>query len=234
MEKQIIILAAGKGTRMQSDLPKPMQQVLGKPMLEGVVNAARKVTSNIVLVHSASMLPYLDDYGDCQLVLQENQNGTAHAVYCALDKISSAAFVTIIYADHPFIDSIVIEKVFNKIMTSAHAVVTLASIQKEPNAYGRIIASGELIKEIIEFKDLKPEQQNINLCNSALMAFGPNILTEFLPRMIATPQESEYYLTAIVEQLIVSGKTASYVLEQEAKYSIGVNTKAELASANQL
>jgi bifunctional UDP-N-acetylglucosamine pyrophosphorylase/glucosamine-1-phosphate N-acetyltransferase len=234
MEKQIIILAAGKGTRMASSIPKPMQQVNNQPMLESVVSAALKVTSDIVLVHSNAMRAYLNSYTQTQLVLQQDQNGTAHAVFCALDKISITAFVTVIYADHPFIDNIVIEKVLAKIMTTSHSVVTLASIQDSANAYGRIMAEGEHVKQIIEFKDLSPEQQHVKLCNSAVMCFAPGVLHEHLPTLLAQPKEGEYYLTSIVELLVSAGKSASYIIDQNHRYSIGVNTKSELEIANQL
>jgi bifunctional N-acetylglucosamine-1-phosphate-uridyltransferase/glucosamine-1-phosphate-acetyltransferase GlmU-like protein len=233
MHKQIIILAAGKGSRMNSDTPKPMQQVKNVPMLDRVIKAARKSTSDIILVHSTTLSPYLDKYTGCQFILQQEQLGTAHAVFCALGQIKKSSFVTVVYADHPFIDNMVIDKMFDSIQSNSYSAMTLASIQEEANSYGRIVCSGPEISQIVEYKNLSAEQKNIKLCNSALMSFAPGVLHQFLPLVFEQPKLTEYYLTVMVEILVKHGQKVSYVLDEECKYSLGVNTPEELKYANQ-
>jgi UDP-N-acetylglucosamine pyrophosphorylase len=233
MQKQIVILAAGKGSRMNSEIPKPMQLVKDRPMLDVIISAAADVTKDIILVHSDSLNPYLDRYHDRTLVKQDQQLGTAHAVFCALNAIRQDTLVTVIYADHPFIDSSVINRISSQLVNSDYSCMTLASIQEEHNAYGRIVHSGPEILDIIEFKDLSEEQKNIKLCNSAVMSFAPGVLHEFLPMILEKPQTHEYYLTSIVRLLVQHNKKVSYVIDQEYKYSIGVNTQSELKMANQ-
>jgi bifunctional UDP-N-acetylglucosamine pyrophosphorylase/glucosamine-1-phosphate N-acetyltransferase len=130
MNEQIVILAAGKGARMNSPLPKPMHKVENQTMLDKVINASKQVTDQIILVHSHQMLPYLQGYSQYQLVLQEEQLGTAHAAFCALEKINKDSFVTLAYSDHPFIDSPIINKLFDNIIGSNYNYLTLASIQE--------------------------------------------------------------------------------------------------------
>jgi bifunctional UDP-N-acetylglucosamine pyrophosphorylase/glucosamine-1-phosphate N-acetyltransferase len=237
MQKQIVILAAGKGSRMKSDIPKPMQLVKSKPMLDTIISASKISTSDIILVHSDSLNPYLNRHSDCKLVSQKEQLGTAHAVSCALSKIKKDSFVTIIYADHPFIDNIVIDKVFDSIIQSNYACVTLASIQTGDNTYGRIINNGLEINKIVEFKNLLEDEKKISLCNSAVMSFAPGVLHKFLPMVLEMNLEerksTEYYLTAIVEILVQNDQKVSYVIDQDYKYSVGVNTQTELQTANQ-
>jgi len=234
MQKQIVILAAGKGTRMKSDIPKPMHLVQDTPMLQRVVNASLEVTDDVVLVHSQEMQEYLQGYTNCQLVLQNERLGTAHAVFCALDKVKPDSFVVVIYADHPFIDSAIINKVFDSIMQSSYSCVMLASIQEQENAYGRIVHNGPEVLKIVEAKDLSEEEKSIKLCNSAVISFAPGVLNKYLPIVMSEKKFNEYYLTSMVEVLVQNSQKVSYFVDLENKYSLGVNTKEELDNANQL
>ncbi len=235
MHKQVVILAAGKGSRMGSDKPKPLHLVKDEPMLDRVVNAALNVTPDVVLVHSDALVPYLSRYDKCLPVLQQERFGTAHAVFCALEKIKKDSFVTIVYADHPFIDTIIIDKMFSQINDTEYCSMTLASIQEGENAYGRIILNGQEITKIVEFRNLSEEQKQIKLCNSALMVFRPGVLHEFLPKLMERKiqDQAEYYLTGIVDTINTNGGKVSYVLDDDSKYSFGVNTQQELQEANQ-
>lgn len=236
MNKQIVILAAGKGSRMSSILPKPLQLVKNTPMLDRIVRAAFESTPDVVLVHSDALIPYLQQYPKCQLVLQNERLGTAHAVFCALEKIKKDSFVTIVYADHPFIDSLIIDKMFQAISHTDYSCVTLASIQEQENAYGRIVSNDSEVLEIVECRNLSQQQKAIKLCNSALMSFAPSILHNFLPKVLQEDKltTDEYYLTKIVKILNENAHKVSYIINDDGKYSIGVNTKKELEAANQL
>jgi UDP-N-acetylglucosamine pyrophosphorylase len=238
MNKQVVILAAGRGSRMISNVPKPMHLVKDTPMLDRVVRASLNSTPDVILVYSDALVPYLDKYPECQPVLQNEQLGTAHAVFCALEKIKKNSFVTIIYADHPFIDTFIIDQMFNAIEHTNYSCITLASLQEQDNAYGRIIRNDSDILEIVEYRNLSEEQRSIKLCNSALMSFAPDILHKFLFKIFEEDKDkastNEYYLTRIVKILNENGHKVSYVINDNNKYSLGVNTKKELEIANQL
>jgi UDP-N-acetylglucosamine pyrophosphorylase len=236
--RQVVILAGGKGSRMNSSVPKPLQLVKNTPMLDGIMQAALLSTPDVILVHSDALTPYLDKYSKSQLALQSESLGTAHAVFCALKKIKKDSFVTIAYADHPFIDNIIIDKMFETISCAnySYSCLIMASIQEQENTYGRIITKGPEVLEIIEYRNLSQEQKAIKLCNSALMSFAPGILHTFLPEIFLEERllTDEYYLTKIVKILSKSARKVSYIINNDSKYSLGVNTKKELEQANQL
>src|SRR4051812_14361 len=121
MLKQIIILAAGKGSRMQSDLPKVMHKVAGRSMVERVKDNCKEVTSDLVLVYSDHLLPYLSLFSGCKLVKQEEQLGTAHAVAIATDFINLEKVTAVIYADNPLITPSIIENLFQHLEETSSA-----------------------------------------------------------------------------------------------------------------
>lgn len=233
---QIIILAAGKGRRMNSSLPKPMHLVNDVPMLDTIIANAKKFTPDVVLLHSAALANYLANYNYCALVLQpEPPLGTAHAVFCALQKLDPAKYITVLYADHPFINHQIIADVAKQSTLGEYDCTTLASIQQGPNNYGRLICNGPEVSKIVEFKNLTLEQQKITLCNSAVMSFAPGILHQFLPMLMQQDREQgEFYLTEMVALLAQHNKKTSYVIDHQRKASIGVNTQSELIKVNEL
>jgi bifunctional UDP-N-acetylglucosamine pyrophosphorylase/glucosamine-1-phosphate N-acetyltransferase len=180
------------------------------------------------------MQEYLQGYSNCQLVLQSERLGTAHAVFCALDKIKTDSFVVVVYADHPFIDSAIIGKAFDNAMQGSSACTLLAHEHEEENSYGRIIHNQGNVLKIVEAKDLAEEEKGIRLCNSAVICFAPGVLKKYLPIVISEKKFSEYYLTSIVEILATNNQKVSYFIDLEDKYSLGVNTKQELYNANKL
>ena len=236
MHHQIIILAAGNGSRMNSSLPKPMHLVNDAPMLATIIASAKKFTPDVVLLYSAALANYLANYRDCTFVLQQEPPlGTAHAVFCALQKLDPAKYSTVLYADHPFIDHQIIADVAKQITLGKYDCATLASIQQEPNNYGRLICNGQDVSKIVEFKNLTLEQQKITLCNSAVMSFAPGILHQFLPMLMQQDRDQgEFYLTEMVELLAQHNKKTSYVIDHQRKSSIGVNTQSELTKVNEL
>ena len=237
MNNQIIILAAGKGSRMESDLPKVMHKVAGKPMLERVVENCSKVTGDLVLVYSGHLLPYLDPFKPkCKMVNQTEQLGTAHAVSVALELIDPSKICAVIYGDNPLITPPIIKDLLQYLTDSSSSVVTLALECDQPNHYGRIIldAAGNF-KEIVEFKFATEQEKAITLCNSGIMAFAPGILNKYLPRCLAPNPEfpdRELYLTDIIAVCSKAGEKVSYYTSADHALLMGVNTKDELAKAN--
>lgn len=238
LEKQIIILAAGKGSRMQSELPKVMHKVGGKPMLRCVVDNCKQVAKDLVLVYSEHIEQYLDQFPEVQRAHQRMQLGTAHAVASAMDYISDEKEVAVIYGDNPLITGQIIEDLFTELEKSGAALVTLAFEHTEPNQYGRIVTDrAGNFQRIVEYKFADEKERAITLCNSGVMVFKPGILKRFLPACLTpnpeTP-ERELYLTDIVEHAAKAGEKVGYHTPSNSQLVIGVNTKEELDQANKV
>lgn len=234
---QIIILAAGKGTRMKSSLPKVMHEVAGKPMIEHVIKNSRKVTEDLVLVYSDQLEPYLNDIGStCKLVKQGQPLGTAHAVQVAKHLFGKEE-IAIIYGDNPLISSKIIKELFSYLRNTNAAVVTLVFDYDQPNQYGRIITDAEgNFEKIIEEKFATAEEKKITLCNSGVMIFAPGILEKYIDYCVHDSDllAKESYLTDIIEVCKKFGKCVSYYKVQDHRSVIGINTQEELVSANNL
>ncbi|MCP5369851.1 MAG: NTP transferase domain-containing protein [Rickettsiaceae bacterium] len=234
---QIIILAAGKGTRMNSELPKVMHQVAGKPMIEHVINNSMEVTEDLILVYSSHLEPYLSDIvSSTKLVKQEQQLGTAHATQAAKEFFSDQE-IAVIYGDNPMISGSIINELFLHLHNTHSKVVTLAFDYHKPNQYGRIITDQEgNFQKIIEEKFATKEDKEITLCNSGIMVFAPGILPKYIDYCVNDVNElgKESYLTDIIEVCKKSGEAVSYYKVQDYNVAIGINTPEELASANNL
>lgn len=239
MQKQIIILAAGTGSRMKSDLPKVMHKVGDKPMLQMVVDNAYAVTEDLILVYSDHIKKYLPIFENkCKFALQQEQLGTAHAVWVASSLINNNIQNAVIYGDNPLITPQIITELFNHLETSKAAVATLVFEHEEPNAYGRIILDkkGDF-KKIVEFKVATDSEKKIKLCNSGIMAFAPGILKKYLPACIDPSRNhsgNELYLTEIIEICSISGKQVTYYTSKNHQLVVGVNTQEELDAANKI
>ena len=244
MKKQIVILAAGKGTRMQSDLPKPLHNVTGQSMLENALTHAFKITNDVIVVYSNYIKQHIDElkksnplFKKCKWAMQDPPNGTGDAVLKALPLLATDAQVVVIYADHPFVDEKIIDAMFSQ-PNSQHkdnSMTLLASIQEETSRYGRIITSEDgLVKKIVEYKDASEQERKCKLCNSAMMLFASNILHQYLPEVKPSEKVNELYLTSMVEILVNNNKNVGYIIEDDSKYSIGVNTQEDLKKAKKI
>lgn len=238
MKRQIIILAAGHGSRMKSDLPKVMHEVNGKPMLEMVLSSARQVTDDVILVYSVQLEGYLPKYQTmCKSVLQPVPLGTAHATYVALNLIDDTKDVAVLYGDNPLITPNIINDLFSHMANTKSALTTLCFTREESNQYGRIVTdeNGEFLR-IVEFKDATTEELAINLCNSGIIAFKAGILRKYLDQMFLGPigAGKEIYLTSIVQIAKEHGEKVSYMLSSDHNQVIGINTKQELEEANNI
>lgn len=234
---QIIILAAGKGSRMESDLPKVMHEVGGVPMLETVLNNSLKVTDDVVIVYSEDLKKYLTPYeGMCRFALQKEPKGTAHATHAAIDLIDENKTILVLYGDHPLITPELMNELVEYLNFSNASLVTLCFERDDPAFYGRISIdqNGEFL-EIIEYKNATEEQKKITLCNSGIMAFNPGILNECLPLFANDFRDKkEVYLTEIVKLCKAKEKKVSYLLSDNHDLIVGVNTKNELLEANNI
>ncbi|AAU03917.1 sugar phosphate nucleotidyltransferase [Rickettsia typhi] len=235
---QIIILAAGKGTRMESDLPKVMHEVGGVPMLETVLKNALKITHDVIIVYSEALKKYLTPYENmCRFVLQEEPKGTAHATHAAIDLIDQNKIILVLYGDHPLITPTLMYELIDYLSIINAALVTLSFERANPAQYGRIAIDkhGNFL-EIIEYKNASEEEKKIKLCNSGIMAFSSGILNKYLPLFANnnTNCNQEIYLTEIVKICKNHGEKVSYLLSTDHDLIVGINTQSELKEANNI
>lgn len=231
----IIILAAGKGTRMKSELPKVMHKVAGREMLNMVIDTAKKSNpKNISIVISEEMERFkekiIQTHPEIKIsfVIQKERKGTAHAVQTglsALDKIAEK--VVILYGDTPLISSQIIEKMIEKINKSALCVLGFHCF--EENGYGRLVIDQEgHLARIVERKDSNDEEKKITLCNSGVVAVKGEQIESLLQQVKNENAAGEFYLTDIVG-IANNNSLKSSFIETKEEEVLGVNSRVELA-----
>jgi UDP-N-acetylglucosamine pyrophosphorylase len=239
MDKQIIILAAGKGSRMNSELPTVMHKVGGTPMLERVMHNCKMVTDNLILVYSQHLEPYLSRFEqNCKLINQKEQLGTAHAVAVAKDLFNDQQYIGVIYGDNPLITSDIIEDLFKHLKNTNSKAVTLAFEYEKENQYGRIIVDKQgNFKNIVETKFANDLEKKITLCNSGIMAFAPGIRGQYIDKCLVSDlefPEKELYLTNIIEICASFGEKVSCFKSDNPRFVVGVKSKSELDNAKHI
>ena len=229
-----IILAAGKGTRMKSPLPKVLHNVAGLPMLAHVVAAARQAGSDklaIVTGHGgdlvANTLEALDIKAD--LFEQKEQRGTGDAVSAACAAIDQANDdVLVLFGDTPLMDSRTLSMARAQLADGADVVV-IGFRTEEPAGYGRLVEQAGQLTAIVEHVEATEEQRAINFCNGGLMAFKAQQLPKLLDQIDNKNNKGEYYLTDAVE--IANAMNLKVVaVETAIENTLGVNTRVELAA----
>lgn len=234
MSIALVILAAGQGTRMNSDLPKVLHPIGGAPMLVHAIRSGEPLEpSRIVVVTGhggAAVGRAAEDYSPfVQIAVQEQQLGTAHAV--AQSREALAGFdgdVIVLYGDTPFIRPETLERM--QAARSTHDVVVLGFEAADPGRYGRLVMDGERLDKIVEFKDATDEERQITLCNSGVVAADAKVLFDLIDGVGNDNAAGEFYLTDIVGLARAKGLSAGAVTCEEAE-TLGINSRAELAVA---
>lgn len=239
---QVIILAAGKGKRMKASLPKVMHKVGGKSMAQKVVEIAKIITDDVIFVHSQDIIPHLPYIANsCTPVIQEDQLGTAHAVYVAKKYFNNHKNIIVLYADVPLINYNILSDFIYSHIRKKMAISTLAFESKIPNQYGRIITDefGKFVR-IIETSCANQEELKITLCNSGIMIFAPYILDKYIDyavmeeRINHNSNQKEFFLTDMIEICSNFGEKLSYYKTEKNLLLGGVNTQDDLIAINKL
>ncbi|MEM8615603.1 MAG: bifunctional UDP-N-acetylglucosamine diphosphorylase/glucosamine-1-phosphate N-acetyltransferase GlmU [Pseudomonadota bacterium] len=235
-ERAAIILAAGQGTRMKSDLPKVLHAVGGRPMLDWSIDLARRVGCSRILVVCSPNGQAVQDHvadvlGPAAIIIQDPPLGTGHAVRCA--ETAMAGFqgdLVVLYGDTPLIPALAVEHLFDELSEGA-ALGVLGFEAADPGAYGRLVlnASGDL-DAIVEAKEATPEQLAITLCNSGVIAGRAPRIMGLLAQVTNDNAKGEYYLTDTVALARAGGGICRVVTCQEADV-LGVNSRVELAES---
>ncbi len=233
-----IILAAGKGTRMKSDLPKVLHPVAGTPMVGHVITHALAIgCAPITLV----IAPGMDDVasvaqeiaGEVDVAIQREPLGTAHAVLAAKDAlVNFDGNLLILYGDTPLITPATMHAMQEALIGDAQcAVAVLGFLPDDAGDYGRLVLDDDgKLARIVEAKDATEEEREIPICNSGVMAIRGNVAWKLLGKIGNDNAKGEYYLTDIVALARESGMHA-VVVEGEADEVLGVNSRQELAVA---
>jgi len=232
MALSLIVLAAGQGTRMNSDLPKVLHPLAGAPLVVHALAAGRALDPERVVVvagHGADQVgKAVHDFDpEARIVLQEDRLGTAHAVAQARSQVGQGDAV-VLYGDTPFISPETLERLVAA--RARHDVVVLGFRALDPGRYGRLVTSGDDLLAIVEWKDASPEEREIELCNSGVMAADAALLFDLIDEVGNDNAAGEYYLTDVVGLARARGLTAGVVICDESE-TLGINTRAELAAA---
>lgn len=234
MSVALIVLAAGKGTRMHSDQPKVLHEVAGAPLLVHTIAAGEALDparTVVVAGHGADAVRAALAAHDsvAQVVIQAEQRGTAHAVAQAADTLGDFdGDALVLYGDTPFIRP----ETLGRMMEARrhHDIVVLGFAPEEPGRYGRLVMQGESLIRIVEFKDASDSERAIGLCNSGVVMAPAGLLFDLVAEVGRDNAAGEYYLTDIVGIARARGLKATAVTCDEAE-TLGVNSRAELAAA---
>jgi bifunctional UDP-N-acetylglucosamine pyrophosphorylase / glucosamine-1-phosphate N-acetyltransferase len=229
-----IILAAGKGTRMKSDLHKVLHPLAGRPMLAHLLASVDALVPErtVVVVGSGrdQVAPLVEAHKGV-VAVQDPQLGTAHAVLQARPALEGFdGDVLILYGDTPFVSVATMEEMRARLAApDAPAAVVIASRPADPLQYGRIVAHADgTIAKMVEYKDATPEERQIDLCNSGMIAVRSADLWPLLDRIGNDNAAGEYYLPDLVMVAASDGRR-SVAIEVDAYETTGVNSRAELA-----
>lgn len=224
--KKVLILAGGLGKRMNSPRPKVIHEVLGKPLINWTIDAARESKADeigVVLGHGAELVyPFIPD--DIKIFIQKSQIGTADAVKSAKDFLNGK--VVVLYGDVPLISSEVIDSLFE----SKADMTILTAFLEEPFGYGRIVRKDGKVIKIVEENDATDDVRKIKEINSGIYAFNSETLIYALDRIKNDNKKGEYYLTDAVEILLSSGYAVETVEAENPVDVLGINTQKELAA----
>ena len=224
-----VILGAGKGTRMNSDLPKVMMEVAGKPMIKRIIETLKKLKADqIVTVISQDGDLVKKEVAPYPTCVQFEQLGTAHAVNCAKDVLSGFdGAVLVIFGDTPLITGETFMRSVQKIR-EGYAVAVLGFKPDDPARYGRLIMENGELKKIVEYKDATDQERAVGFCNSGCMAFDGQYLFDILEKIGNQNASGEYYLTDAIEVARKMGLKCT-AIEGSQEEVASANTREELA-----
>jgi len=232
----VVILAAGKGTRMKSTRAKVLHEVFYRPMLHHVLNAVQpiKPTRSIVIVghQEQTVRDSLKGY-DVEIVRQEQQLGTGHAVLMTKEAVpDDGGLVLILCGDTPLISSSSIQEMYENHIEAGADLSVMTTKLGDPTGYGRIISTGKNVTAIVEEKEADSEQKGISEINSGIYLVERKLLFEALENITPENSQGEFYLTDIVQYAVAKNKTALKHLNTRPTEVLGVNSRVELEEAH--
>jgi len=230
MSLDIVILAAGQGTRMRSSLPKVLHPVAGKPMLGHVIDTARTLhpdSIQVVVGHGADLVRQSLQADDLYFVTQAEQLGTGHAVAQAMPELS-ADKVMILYGDVPLIQQTTLERLLNESGPECLALLTVRL--EDPTGYGRIIRNAQgQVQAFFDKKDATPEKRQIREGNTGILVAPTAYLRDWLGRLSNNNAQGEYYLTDVIAMAVADGLRVTTEQPDSPREVQGANDRIQLA-----
>ncbi|TVT37418.1 bifunctional UDP-N-acetylglucosamine diphosphorylase/glucosamine-1-phosphate N-acetyltransferase GlmU [Amycolatopsis rhizosphaerae] len=236
-----LVLAAGEGTRMRSATPKVLHPIAGRPLVEHAVRAVAGLEpDNLVVVvghQREAVVAHLDrlagDLGrPVGTAVQETQQGTGHAVSCALATLPPGLTGTVLvsYGDVPLLDTATLSALLEEHHGSGHAVTVLTAVPADPTGYGRIVRDGSgAIRGIVEQRDATEAQLEITEINSGVYAFDATLLADGLTRLSTDNSQGEFYLTDVLTNACAEGRDVGALVVDDPWLTEGVNDRAQLS-----
>jgi len=228
----IIILAAGQGTRMCSDLPKVLHQLAGRPMLGHVLERSRQLGVDdlcVVYGYGGDAVPRSFDGDDVRWIVQAKQLGTGHAVRQAMPETPDDNQALILYGDVPLLTQATLTKLLDE--TPANEVSVLTVDMSDPTGYGRVVRDGDNVVGIVEQKDASEAELEITEINTGVMVCPAAKLKSWLDDLGSNNAQGEYYLTDVIAMAVRDGVSVNGVKADNRVEVMGINDKKQLAEA---
>lgn len=230
MSLSVVILAAGKGTRMKSSLPKVLHPIAGKPMVQRIIDTVKDLGAeqiNLVYGHGADQLKSALEHNSVNWCHQAEQLGTGHAVQQALPHIQDSDDVLILVGDAPLIKASTLQRLME--VKKAADVALLTVDLEDPTGMGRIIREGNEIKAIVEHKDATPEQLAIREINTGIMIMSGADLKRWVSQLDNDNAQNEYYLVDVIAMAANEGKHIQSAQPDTPIEVEGINNRVQLA-----
>ena len=241
MNKCAVILAGGEGKRMKSDIPKPMNEVLGKPMLRWVIDAVKEAGVNNICVVTGYKKEITEDYlkslpFPVETVFQHERLGTGHAVMMAEEFLRrNVGDVVILCGDAPFMDADTIRDAHTQHADDDCSATVISAMLDDPTGYGRIVRNDDgSLKSIVEHKEADEETLKIKEVNSGGYWFDTVDLLSVLDGITANNSSKEYYLPDALDLLLKAGKKVGAFTAKSADTVLGANDPQQLEELNQI
>lgn len=234
-----IILAAGKGTRMKSNKPKVLAEILFKPMLGHVIDACQKADVNDICVVTGFRAEMVEDYlasiGEFSTVRQTEQKGTGHAVMMAREflKEHCGKDVLVLCGDTPYLNAETISEAYRQHKEENNAITLVSALLDDPASYGRIVREGNTISKIVEKKDATEEEAAIKEINAGTYWFAVNNLLTALDGLTTDNAQGEYYLTDTITLTLQNGGKVGGFIAPNSDIILGANSRKDLYELNE-
>lgn len=232
---KVVILAAGQGTRMRSEVPKVLHRVLDKTMAGYVIEASQEAGANdicVIVGHQSAMVKNTlkDMYDNINFAVQKEQLGTGHAVMQAGDFIKDGN-ILVLCGDTPLITAETIKKLCSVHESSDNSVTVVSMVVNDPTGYGRIVRENGNFAKIVEQKDANEKEAEINEVNTGVYIFKAEYLNKAFEKLGNNNSQGEYYLTDTLEIIKNDGGKVGIMVADDADEFMGVNSKLQLSQA---
>jgi bifunctional UDP-N-acetylglucosamine pyrophosphorylase/glucosamine-1-phosphate N-acetyltransferase len=235
MPLDVIVLAAGQGKRMRSDLPKVLHPIAGRPLLAHVLDTARALSPRKIIVvhgHGGEQVRAAFAGQDIVWVLQAEQLGTGHAVRQALPQLAGDGEVLILYGDVPLVRAASLQRLAD---AAREGLAVMTAEPDDPAGYGRVLRNpAGRVERIVEEKDASAAERAVREINAGFMALGAGRLRDWLAKIGNRNAQKEYYLTDLVSLAVHDGVPVVAVIVEQASEVAGVNSKRELATLERM